>query len=95
MEIPASQEPDHSQLIDLGGNSHMPPDCIPSGPRDEFTSGLFTDAPSGVRTPRGSITFGLQTDLDFSMVDLSFLESYNSHVPFEFDEQAPSLSLSG
>ncbi|KAG2001420.1 hypothetical protein GB937_010154 [Aspergillus fischeri] len=95
MEIPASQEPDHSQSIDLDGNSHMPPDYIPSGLRDEFTSGLFTDAPSGVRTPRGSITFGLQTDLDFSMVDLSFLESYNSHVPFEFDEQAPSLSLSG
>ncbi|KAF7184664.1 hypothetical protein CNMCM7691_005976 [Aspergillus felis] len=95
MDIPASQEPDHSQSIDLDGNSHMPTDYVPSGLRDEFTSVLFTDAPSGVRTPRGSITFGLPTDLDFSMVDLGFLESYNSHVPFEFDEQAPSLSLSG
>ncbi|GFF97527.1 zinc finger protein zas1 [Aspergillus udagawae] len=95
MEIPASQESDHSQSIDLDGNSHMSPDYVPPGLRDESTSVLFTDATSGVRTPRGSITFGLQTDLDLSVVDLGFLESYNSHVPFEFDEQAPSLPLSG
>ncbi|KAL4994841.1 hypothetical protein BDV10DRAFT_197176 [Aspergillus recurvatus] len=56
-------------------------------------SSLFTETPSGVRTPRGLITFALPTDLDLNMVDRSFLESYNSHIPFEFDEQAPSLSL--
>ncbi|KAL6235085.1 hypothetical protein BDW75DRAFT_230591 [Aspergillus navahoensis] len=64
--------------------------------RDELAaSSLFTETPSGIRTPRGLITFALPTDLDLNMVDLSFLESYNSQIPFEFDEQAPSLSLAG
>ncbi|KAL4770127.1 hypothetical protein BDW60DRAFT_209313 [Aspergillus nidulans var. acristatus] len=62
--------------------------------RDELAApSLFTEPPSGVRTPRGLITFALPTDLDLNMVDLGFLESYNSHIPFEFDEQAPSVSL--
>ncbi|KAL4974129.1 hypothetical protein BDW66DRAFT_161511 [Aspergillus desertorum] len=79
---PWSQEAAQSQSMELGDI------------RDELaTSSLFTDTPSGVRTPRGLITFALPTDLDLNMVDLSFLESYNSHIPFEFDEQVPSLPI--
>ncbi|KAL4744644.1 hypothetical protein BDW72DRAFT_212315 [Aspergillus terricola var. indicus] len=63
--------------------------------RNELTNPMFMDGPSGVQTPRGMINFGLQTDLDFSLVDLSFLESYNTQVPFEFDDQAYSVSASG
>jgi hypothetical protein len=46
--------------------------------RSELTNPMLTDEPSGIQTPRGMINFGLQTDLDFSLVDLSFLESYNA-----------------
>ncbi|EKV04279.1 C6 transcription factor RegA [Penicillium digitatum] len=36
--------------------------------------------------PRGGlVAFGLETNLDFSMVDLSFLESYNARAPFEYE----------
>ncbi|OJJ47367.1 hypothetical protein ASPZODRAFT_96356 [Penicilliopsis zonata CBS 506.65] len=38
---------------------------------------------SGTRTPHGLIAFGLETNLDLSMVDLTFLETYNSRIPFE------------
>ncbi|KAL3435978.1 hypothetical protein BDV09DRAFT_203680 [Aspergillus tetrazonus] len=74
--------------------SRIHPGFISQELRDELpASSLFTEPPSGVRTPRGLITFALPTDLDLNMVDLGFLESYNSHIPFEFDEQAPSVSL--
>ncbi|KAL4733474.1 hypothetical protein BDV11DRAFT_210183 [Aspergillus similis] len=63
--------------------------------RNELTNSMLTDGLSGINTPRGVINFGLQTDLDFSLVDLSFLESYNVQVPFEFDDQAYSVSASG
>ncbi|KAE8379289.1 hypothetical protein BDV26DRAFT_291456 [Aspergillus bertholletiae] len=62
---------------------------------DMFTASLPLDNMSGVRTPRGLFTFGLETDLDLSMVDLSFLESYNSRIPFQFDEHETPPSFSG
>ncbi|KAL4749833.1 hypothetical protein BDW72DRAFT_194414 [Aspergillus terricola var. indicus] len=74
--------------------SRVHPGFVSQDLRDELAaSSLFTEPPSGVRTPRGLITFALPTDLDLNMVDLGFLESYNSHIPFEFDEQAATLSL--
>ncbi|KAL4816049.1 hypothetical protein BDW67DRAFT_191207 [Aspergillus spinulosporus] len=74
--------------------SRIHPGFVSQELRDELAaSSQFTEPPSGVRTPRGLITFALPTDLDLNMVDLGFLESYNSHIPFEFDEQPPSLSL--
>ncbi|EAA63359.1 hypothetical protein AN3391.2 [Aspergillus nidulans FGSC A4] len=74
--------------------SRIHPDFISQELRDELAAAsLFTEPPSGVRTPRGLITFALPTDLDLNMVDLGFLESYNSHIPFEFDGQAPSVPL--
>ncbi|KKK11810.1 hypothetical protein ARAM_002653 [Aspergillus rambellii] len=60
--------------------------------RDLFAAPL-PDIASGTRTPRGLITFGLETNLDLSIVDLHFLESYNSRIPFEFDDQTAPLSL--
>ncbi|QGA20917.1 hypothetical protein EYB26_008627 [Talaromyces marneffei] len=56
---------------------------------DSFLNTLNSNCPSGIRTPRNLIAFGLETDLDLSIVDLSFLESYNSRNPFEFGELPP------
>jgi hypothetical protein len=56
---------------------------------DAFLNTLNSNCPSGIRTPRNLIAFGLETDLDLSIVDLSFLESYNSRNPFEFGELPP------
>ncbi len=50
------------------------------------------DPLSGTRTPRGLMTFGLETDLDLSIIDLHFLDSYNSQIPFEFEELVPAVS---
>ncbi|KAE8164337.1 hypothetical protein BDV40DRAFT_298596 [Aspergillus tamarii] len=71
------------------------PDLITPDSVEMFGAGLSLDSLSGVRTPRGLITFGLETDLDLSMVDLSFLESYNSRIPFQFDEHETPPSFSG
>ncbi|KAL5043468.1 hypothetical protein BDW71DRAFT_199819 [Aspergillus fruticulosus] len=80
------------ELEDVQSGIH--PGFISQELRDELVaSSLFPETPNGVRTPRGFIKFALPTDLDLNMVDLGFLESYNSHIPFEFDEQAASLSL--
>ncbi|KAB8255737.1 hypothetical protein BDV32DRAFT_161621 [Aspergillus pseudonomiae] len=70
-------------------------DLITPNSVDMFAAGLSIDSLSGVRTPRGLISFGLETDLDLSMVDLSFLESYNSRIPFQFDEHETPQSISG
>ncbi|KAL2814219.1 hypothetical protein BDW59DRAFT_178056 [Aspergillus cavernicola] len=44
-------------------------------------------------TRGGLVAFGLETNLDLSMVDLSFLESYNARVPFEYEAAtAPTLA---
>lgn len=56
---------------------------------DTFWNNLNSNCPSGIRTPRNLITFGLETDLDLSIVDLNFLESYNIRNPFEFGELPP------
>ncbi|KAL4981372.1 hypothetical protein BDW68DRAFT_192991 [Aspergillus falconensis] len=90
-----SQEAGQFQPMELEDvQSGIHPGIISQELRDELVaSSLFPETPSGVRTPRGFIKFALPTDLDLNMVDLGFLESYNSHIPFEFDEQAASLSL--
>ncbi|KAF2798430.1 hypothetical protein K505DRAFT_414368 [Melanomma pulvis-pyrius CBS 109.77] len=46
---------------------------------------LSTDFPSGTLTPSGLVGFGGQANLDFSAIDLSFLNTYNTQVPFEFE----------
>ncbi|KAF9696745.1 hypothetical protein EKO04_005701 [Ascochyta lentis] len=46
-----------------------------------------TDFPSGTLTPSGLLGYGGEIDLDFSAIDLSFLNTYNTRVPFE--AQAP------
>lgn len=56
---------------------------------DTFLNTFNSNCPSGIRTPRNLITFGLETDLDLSIVDLTFLESYNTRNPFEFGELPP------
>ncbi|EED24420.1 C6 transcription factor RegA [Talaromyces stipitatus ATCC 10500] len=56
---------------------------------DAFLNTFPSSCPSGIRTPHNLISFGLETDLDLSIVDLSFLESYNSRNPFEFGELPP------
>ncbi|KAF3393358.1 DNA-binding protein creA [Talaromyces pinophilus] len=56
---------------------------------DAFLNTLNSNCPSGIRTPRNLVAFGLETDLDLSIVDLSFLESYNTRNPFEFGELPP------
>ncbi|KAJ5211098.1 Zinc finger C2H2 [Penicillium cf. griseofulvum] len=38
----------------------------------------------------GLVAFGLETNLDLSMVDLSFLESYNARAPFEYEAATAS-----
>lgn len=48
---------------------------------DPIADGLLPDRSSG--TPQGLIDFGLATNLDLSLADLSFLESYNTQIPFE------------
>lgn len=58
---------------------------------DLFPLGLFpNDLPSGTLTPNGLLGYGGEIDLDFSAVDLSFLSTYNTQVPFE--AQNPVLS---
>ncbi|KAJ4989590.1 C6 transcription factor [Stagonosporopsis vannaccii] len=58
---------------------------------DLFPLGLFpSDVPSGTVTPNGLLGYGGEVDLDFSAIDLSFLSTYNTQVPFEV--QTPVLS---
>jgi hypothetical protein len=57
---------------------------------DLFPLGLFpSDLPSGTLTPSGLLGYGGEIDLDFSAIDLSFLSTYNTQVPFEI--QTPTL----
>jgi hypothetical protein len=58
---------------------------------DDYPSGLFTtDLPSGALTPSGLLGYGVEIDLDFSAIDLSFLSTYNTRAPFEV--QTPVVS---
>ncbi|EAT85333.1 hypothetical protein HBI56_072050 [Parastagonospora nodorum] len=53
---------------------------------DYLSVGLFsTDLPSGTLTPSGMVGWGGEADLDFSAIDLSFLNTYNTRVPFEIE----------
>ncbi|KAL2815096.1 hypothetical protein BJX63DRAFT_420470 [Aspergillus granulosus] len=38
------------------------------------------------------VTFGWETNLDFSVMDLSFLESYNVRAPFEYEAAVASIA---
>ncbi|KAF3038060.1 hypothetical protein E8E11_005622 [Didymella keratinophila] len=56
-----------------------------------FPLGLLpSDLPSGTLTPIGLLGYGGDVDLDFSAIDLSFLSTYNTQVPFE--AQTPVIS---
>jgi hypothetical protein len=82
MTVGNNQEPDPN----LGPvSSHDYGGLLAPEPMDFFPGSLNFGTISGNRTPRSLITFGLETDLDFSTVDLSLLDSYNTHNPFEFD----------
>ena len=47
------------------------------------TSMFLPNYASGTLTPNGLVGFGVATDLDFSAIDLSFIDTYNTRVPFE------------
>ncbi|KAL4889912.1 hypothetical protein BDV59DRAFT_195406 [Aspergillus ambiguus] len=78
---------------DMAGHSAWSETQLPESPQKEcqdlitpesasvFPSVFPLDTPSGVRTPRGLITFG-------------FLETYNARIPFQFDEQVTPPSYS-
>lgn len=51
-------------------------------------AGSLPDLPPITRG--GLVAFGLETNLDLSMVDLSFLESYNARAPFEYEPATTS-----
>ncbi|KAL3462039.1 hypothetical protein BJX64DRAFT_288781 [Aspergillus heterothallicus] len=61
------------------------------------SSGVPADADGPLPCPspisRGElVTFGWETNLDLSVMDLSFLESYNVRVPFEFEAATVSTA---
>jgi hypothetical protein len=93
---PVFSEPERGENIssqhhpDLArGNSqqtHAGPADISPEIVDFMPSGLFwSTLPSGTLTPNGLIGFGVEADLDFSAIDLSFIDTYNTRVPFEFE----------
>lgn len=61
----------------------VPQDCVDTLPSHH----LLSTPPSGANTPNRFFGFGFETDLDFSALDLSFLDTYNTQVPFEFESQ--------
>ncbi|KAL1957491.1 hypothetical protein VTO42DRAFT_5954 [Malbranchea cinnamomea] len=70
----------HTQSLDIL-------DFLPSiwGSTSRPASGEYG---SGAWTPRSVMDFGLETNLELNDIDLSFLDTYNVHVPF--DNQTPS-----
>ncbi|KAH8682857.1 hypothetical protein BGZ60DRAFT_398838 [Tricladium varicosporioides] len=65
------------------GQGDMPPS---NSVLDFMSSGLFfSNLPSGTLTPNGLVGFGVETDLDFSSIDLNFIDAYNTRVPFELE----------
>lgn len=60
---------------------------------EAFSDALWTYIPSGARTPRGLINFGIETDLQFSTDDISYLNSYNTRIPFEFREPLETVDI--
>ncbi|KAL2842303.1 hypothetical protein BJX68DRAFT_278425 [Aspergillus pseudodeflectus] len=69
-----AQHGDTEAIPQTGANNHM----IVS----DVTDSLDYDFP----VSRGElVTFGLETNLDLSVLDLSFLESYNARAPFEYE----------
>lgn len=73
--------------------SHQPqtmtgPNNVPPAAVDTLSCHqLLSDPPSGVITPNRLFGFGIETDLDFNALDLSFIDTYNTQVPFEFERQ--------
>lgn len=59
---------------------------------DFMSSGhFFSNLPSGALTPIGLVGFGVETDLDFSSMDLNFIDAYNTRVPFELENPVPQM----
>ena len=86
----ASDQPSHDvdAAVPLAHHQHAPHQNAAVRPQsqqmDLFPPGLFpSDVPSGTLTPSGLLGYGGEIDLDFSAIDLSFLNTYNTQVPFE------------
>ncbi|TKA80575.1 hypothetical protein B0A49_00627 [Cryomyces minteri] len=60
-----------------------PPDFL----QGAFQTSLDLDLSSGTWTPRGLMDFGLETNLELNDLDFSFLETYNSQVPFHLADR--------
>ncbi|KAJ4347341.1 uncharacterized protein N0V89_011282 [Didymosphaeria variabile] len=72
------------------GLGHLP------GVVDLLPSGSFAaELPSGTLTPSGLLGFGFETDLDLSAIDLNFLDTYNTQVPFEYENLVGQIPAQG
>jgi hypothetical protein len=60
---------------------------------DAFTTILPPAPYSGNWTPRGFPEFGFSTSIDLDELDLSFLDSYNTEIPFDYRETPSSQSI--
>ncbi|OCL05228.1 hypothetical protein AOQ84DRAFT_345070 [Glonium stellatum] len=52
---------------------------------DPFVSTGASNHQPGIWTPRGLMDFGLESNLELNDIDLSFLDTYNSKAPFDFE----------
>ncbi|KZM28620.1 DNA binding [Ascochyta rabiei] len=73
---PHQYEQEHNTLVRPQSQQSATIDFLPSGT-------FATDFLSGTLTPSGLIGYGGEIDLDFSAIDLNFLNTYNTRVPFE------------
>ncbi|KAF2812726.1 uncharacterized protein BDZ99DRAFT_384075 [Mytilinidion resinicola] len=98
--LTAAQQPE--MLMHSSERTMMSPtvDGLPDAMNMPFTDSMdllpttfMPTLPSGTRTPRGVFDFGLETNLEFSDSDLGFLNSYNTRVPFEFENQCEAVNL--
>ena len=79
-----SDQPLSGQSPTVAEPGDVPPEDMHAFP----SNALFPTAPTGTLTPNGLFGFGMQSDLDFNALDLSFLDTYNTRVPFEFESQS-------
>ncbi|KAF2500888.1 hypothetical protein BU16DRAFT_614570 [Lophium mytilinum] len=98
--LPSEQQPE--MLAHSSERTMMNPtvDGLPDAMNMPFTDSMdllpatfMPILPSGTRTPRGVFDFGLETNLEFSDSDLGFLNSYNTRIPFEFENHCEAVNL--
>jgi hypothetical protein len=70
-------------------DTHSFDDLVPMFP-DPVTNVFATP----VWTPRGFPEFGFATSVDLNDLDISFLESYNTEIPFDYFEIPPTQGIS-